>query len=73
MDEIIDRERKGAIGFTDYRRCLFTYGDFRRLLMEIEAAWERERENAAANKHRRTKTYDPAKQLQEYWRDNYEV
>lgn len=42
VDEIIDRERKGAFGFTDDRRCLFTYGDFRRLLMEIEAAWKRE-------------------------------
>lgn len=39
VDEIIARERKGAFGFTDDRRCLFTYGDFRRLLMEIEAAW----------------------------------
>ena len=44
VDEIIARERKGAFGFTDDRRCLFTYGDFRRLLMEIEAAWKRERD-----------------------------
>ena len=42
VDEIIASERKGAFGFTDDRRCLFTYGDFRRLLMEIEAAWKRE-------------------------------
>lgn len=44
VDEIIERERKGAFGFTDDRRCLFTYGDFRRLLMEIEEAWKREQE-----------------------------
>lgn len=42
VDEIIERERKGAFGFTDDRRCLFTYGDFRRLLMEIEEAMKRE-------------------------------
>ena len=41
LDEIIDRERKRAFGFTDDRRCLLTYGDFRRLLMEIEAAAKR--------------------------------
>lgn len=40
--EIIDRERKRAFGFTDDRRCLFTYGDFRRLLTEIESAAKRE-------------------------------
>ncbi len=43
VDEIIDRERKRAFGFTDDRRCLLSYGDFRRLLMEIEAAAKRER------------------------------
>ena len=41
LDEIIDRERKRAFGFTDDRRCLLTYGDFRRLLMEIESAAKR--------------------------------
>lgn len=45
VDEIIDRERKRAFGFTDDRRCLLTYGDFRRLLMEIEAAAKRERDD----------------------------
>lgn len=42
--EIIDRERKRAFGFTDDRRCLFTYGEFRRLLMEIADAELRERQ-----------------------------
>lgn len=42
LDEIIDRERKRAFGFTDGRRCLLTYGGFRRLLTEIESAAKRE-------------------------------
>lgn len=42
LDEIIDRERKRSFGFSDDRRCLFTFGDFRRLLMEIEDAAKRE-------------------------------
>jgi len=29
--------------------------------------------NSAAKKRRRTKTYDPAKTLHDYWRDHYEV
>lgn len=49
LDEIIDRERKRAFGFTDDRRCLFTYGDFRRLLMEIETAWKREKAEVEAS------------------------
>ena len=45
LDEIIDRERKRSFGFSDDRQCLFTFGDFRRLLMEIEDAAKRERDN----------------------------
>ena len=44
LDEIIDRELKRAFGFSDDRQCLFTFGDFRRLLMEIEDAAKRERD-----------------------------
>lgn len=40
--EIIDRERKRAFGFSDDRQCLFTFGDFRRLLIEIEDEAKRE-------------------------------
>ena len=42
--EIIDRERKIWMGFPDTQRCTITFGDFRRLLMEIADAALRERQ-----------------------------
>ena len=49
-------------------------GGYAPLAHRIEEALKRERGNAAKRKkHRRTKTDDPARYLQAYWRDHYEV